>query len=67
MRRRVGQEEVERYCEKMSGLPFAKSWNKKENLMVYGLKYSCAEAFPTGETLETFKLQVSEYLKEIKK
>jgi len=67
IRKRVGNEELERFCEKLSMLPFAKSWNKKENLMGYGPKYSCEEAFPTEETLNTFKLQVSEYLKEIKK
>jgi hypothetical protein len=67
IRKRVGNEELERFCEKLSMLPFAKSWNKKENLMGYGPKYSCEEAFPTEETLDTFKLQVSEYLKEIKK
>jgi hypothetical protein len=67
MRKRVGQEEVERFCEKLFGLPFAESWNKKENLMGYGSKYSCGEAFPTQEALDTFKLQVSKYLQEIEK
>jgi len=48
-------------------LPFAKSWNKEEILIGYGPKHSCAEAFPNEESLDTFKLQVSEYLKEMKK
>jgi len=67
MRNRVGQEEVERLHKKLSVLPFVKSWNKKEILMGYGPKHSCGEAFRDKETLDTFKLQLSEYLKETKK
>ena len=56
MRNRVGQEEIERFCEKLSMLPFAKSWNKEEILIGYGPKHSCAEAFPNEESLDTFKM-----------
>jgi hypothetical protein len=67
MRSRLGQEEVERYCQKLSTLPFTKLWNREEILHGYGPKHTCAQAFPDEKSLDAFKLTVSEYLKEIKK
>lgn len=67
MRNRVGQEEVQRFCEKFSTLPFAKLWSRDEILNGYGPKHTCAQAFPDEKSLDAFKLHVSEYLKEIKK
>ena len=67
LRGRVGQEEVERFCKKLSVFPFAKSWQREQIMEGYGPKHTCAEVFPDEKSFTDFKNAISEFVTEIER
>lgn len=66
IRNRAGEDTAELFFEKLSGLPFAKKWNKKETIQSYGPSATLEEAFPDRKSLERFEAVILEFAKEIK-